>query len=152
MKVIVCVDNNGGMSFNDRRQSKDEKVITATISMTQNINPKDHNRLWMNAYTARMFGFGRRKYASLDIMVDEDFLAHADRENDYCFVEVGSLKEYADKIDTLIIFRWNRTYPADTFFDLDARIPAWQCVEIDKLYAETHPEMTLEIYERRMPG
>ena len=27
MKVIVCVDDNNGMMFNNRRQSRDEKVI-----------------------------------------------------------------------------------------------------------------------------
>ena len=37
MKVIVCIDDNGGMLFNKRRQSRDRKVLEDISLMTDKI-------------------------------------------------------------------------------------------------------------------
>ena len=44
MKIIICLDDDNGMMFNNRRQSRDEKVVKDIIEMT------DGHSLWMNDY------------------------------------------------------------------------------------------------------
>lgn len=62
-------------------------------------------RLLMDKYSSRIFG-------GYEVVIDEDFLENAEK-NDYCFVERADIKAYADKIETLIVFKWNRAYPSD---------------------------------------
>ena len=49
MNVIICIDNNGGMLFNYRRQSKDRFVQEDIIQLIGN------HRLWMNQFTKNQF-------------------------------------------------------------------------------------------------
>ena len=41
MKIIVCLDDNNGMLFNNRRQSRDKTVVEDIISVYQNSTDKD---------------------------------------------------------------------------------------------------------------
>ena len=42
MKLIICVDDNNGMMFNRRRQSKDREVRHDILAYTM------PERIWMN--------------------------------------------------------------------------------------------------------
>ncbi len=107
MVIIVVLDDNNGMMFNNRRQSQD-RLLRENI-----INECNGAKLWINKYTEKQF----EQPLLENIMVDEAFLDKAENE-DYCFVENLSLTGYEDKIDKIVIFRWNRVYPADKWFDL----------------------------------
>ena len=50
MKLILCVDDKGGLAFNHRRQSRD-RVLNEHILMHCGIH-----RLWISPYTAKLFG------------------------------------------------------------------------------------------------
>ena len=76
MKIIVCVDNKGGVMFNRRRQSQDRVLREHILEMTSG------HALWMNSYSAKMFG------DHSGIIVTEDFLDRAS-EDDFCFMEPG---------------------------------------------------------------
>lgn len=63
MILITCVDDAGGLLFNNRRQSQDRilrKEILAQVS---------GQKLWMDAYTAALF-----EGENASIEVAEDFL------------------------------------------------------------------------------
>ena len=45
MKLIICVDDNNGMMFNRRRQSKDREVRHDILAYTM------PERIWMNEYS-----------------------------------------------------------------------------------------------------
>ncbi len=80
MKVIACVDNQGGMLFNNRRQSRDQMLCQYILDMTGGA------RLWMNKYSEKLFlGADNAK-----ICVSEDFLDKAG-SGEYCFVENKAL-------------------------------------------------------------
>ena len=56
--------------------------------------------------------------AECSVSISESFLADADAK-DYCFVENTSVAEFKEKISRLVIYQWNRDYPADFYFDID---------------------------------
>ena len=49
MRIIVCVDEKGGMSFGGRRQSRDRVVKDRILELTADAN------LWMNRDSAGQF-------------------------------------------------------------------------------------------------
>ena len=108
MIVIACLDDNGGMMFNHRRQSQD-RVLRAHIAALVG-----GAMLWMNHYSAQQFDAESIQHLN----VDDAFLQEAVR-GDYCFVEDAALAPFERWIEKIIIFRWHRTYPADHHFDID---------------------------------
>ena len=103
MRVIVCLDEMGGMMFNHRRQSRDRTVIADVIASV------GAGRLWLAPYSEKLF-----VEAGADYVAEEDFLANAG-EGDTCFVEDRHLAQWAERIDELVIYHWNRRYPADLY-------------------------------------
>ncbi|MBQ3118443.1 MAG: ribonuclease Z [Clostridia bacterium] len=90
MVLIVCTDTSGGMSFNNRRLSRDEEVI----KRIKNLAPK----LYINAYSKDLFpeateGLGDVYFAELDL---PDCVP-----------------------DEIYLFNWNRLYPKDLTFTID---------------------------------
>lgn len=134
MIVMVCLDDHNGMLFNHRRQSRDKMLYEYIQHLTEG------KRLWMNRYSAPLFA------DASDAMVAEDFLEQAAQE-DYCFVENVSLKHYEAKIQRLLVFRWNRVYPADMHLDLllDAQ---WHLVGQEEFSGNSHEKITMEVYEK----
>ena len=108
MIAIVCLDDKNGMSFNHRRQSRDVCLRTWMMEMTRG------SRLWMSDYSAGQFSEKERE----GIWVSNSFLEKAG-EGDYVFVEDDALAPYERKVEKLVVFRWNRVYPGDRYFDLD---------------------------------
>lgn len=134
MIIIVCLDDNNGMLFNHRRQSQD-KVLREHILQEVGYAP-----IWMNAYSAGQFDA-----AGTRLRVCEDFMEKASYA-DFCFVEDRALKPYLPQIKEVIIYRWNRIYPADFYFDLDLR--DWKRDEIEEFAGSSHEKITRERYIR----
>lgn len=134
MIVMVCIDDNGGMMFNNRRQSRD-KVLTQKV-----IDIANGHKLYIDSYSAPLFeGF------SADITVDDSFLDNAGGE-DFCFVENRSLKPYEQSIDKLIVFKWNRKYPSD--FDLDISLDSFTLISSEDFVGNSHEKITMEVYDK----
>ena len=107
MTVIVCIDNANGMMFNHRRQSRDANVVR---NILKTINGAS---LLVAPYSEPLFS-----QAECNIFGSDSFLADAGVE-DYCFVENTSVAEFKERISKLIIYKWDRDYPADFYFDID---------------------------------
>ena len=123
--------------FNHRRQSQD-RVLRAHIAELVG-----GARLWMNHYSAQQFDAESIQHLN----VDDDFLQEA-VEGDYCFVEDAALTPYEIWIEKMILFRWNRTYPADQFFDIDLCGGNWKLSESIEFAGHSHERITLEVYLR----
>ncbi len=139
MKVIVCLDDNNGMLFNKRRQSQDKAV---RLNM---INHLHGQKLWMNEYSAKQF----EESFQDSIAIDENPVENAGKA-DYCFAENFTLSPYEEKISTLIIYRWNRKYPADMCLDMD--LSNWKAVHIEEFPGNSHEKITREEYIRGITG
>lgn len=90
----------------------------------------------MNFYTYELYKDFK------NAVVSEDFLSRA-KADDYCLLETCSVKEDEEKIRELFIFRWNKVYPADTYFDLDLSL--WNLAELEELEGSSH-SITKERY------
>lgn len=137
MKIIVCVDDNNGMMFNKRRQSRDSVLIQDIIAHLNGSN------LLIDPYSEKLF-------ANSDIdafFISEEFLAEAEPD-DYCFVEKHALSKHISRIDELIIYRWNRKYPADTYLDIDPTAIGMKLISTAEFAGSSHDKITKELYRK----
>ena len=137
MIIIQCVDNRNGTFFNRRRQSQDRLLRSRILSELHG------RRLWMNAYSLRQF----QKELPLEVRlsVDEDFLTKAGI-GEVCFVEGLPLLPWLDRIEQVILYRWTRDYPADTYLDLALDAPPWSLAAREDFPGFSHPMLTKEVY------
>lgn len=137
MIVMMCVDDNGGTMFNGRRQSRDRVLREEVLARTQG------RRLWMNASSAALFAPEEEE----QIAVAEDFLDRA-LPGEFCFAEGAALAPSEERIEELILFRWNRVYPADRFFDLPLEERGWRLTGTREFPGSSHERITEEVYRR----
>ena len=135
MTVIVCLDNANGMMFNHRRQSRDANVAKDTLNTIHGAS------LLIAPYSESLFA-----QAECSVSISESFLADADAK-DYCFVENTSVAEFKEKISRLVIYKWNRDYPADFYFDIDYASD-YKLETTPDFGGPSHEQITKEVYVR----
>lgn len=132
MNIMACIDDNYGQLFNGRRQSRDIQVISKILEIA------DGNNLLINSFSQKLF----KEKAK----VREDFLESA-AEDDFCFVENVKVSEYIHKINKVYLFKWNRNYPADFFFDLDLN-SNFNLISVEEFEGNSHELITLEVWAK----
>ena len=132
MIAAVCIEDRGGMSFCGRRVSRDRVQQADLLAWCAG------RRLWMNGKSAALF-------AGAGITADEDFLEKAG-PGEVCFVEDRPLAPVLDRLEGLVVYRWNRTYPSDRKLDLD--LSCFTLTEQTEFPGNSHETITREIYER----
>lgn len=128
MILIVCVDDNMGMAFNHRRQSQDRLLRRRLLERV------GASKLWMSPYTARQFDV-----LPENVRVSETFLPEAEA-GEYFFAELSC----PDDAEGVVLYRWNRSYPADVHFTL--ALSAFRLTERTDFAGFSHPKITEEIY------
>ena len=136
MKLIVCLDDKNGMSFNGRRQSTDSAVTARILELV------GEQVLYINGYSKKLFG-GEIE----NIVTDDRFLDIAGR-SDYCFAEITDVSDYLEQADEIVIFRWNRVYPADMYFPVHLLDSQWKRKETYEFTGSSHQKITQEVYYR----
>lgn len=136
MTVVVCVDDNGGVMFNSRRQSQDKILRAKVLSM---LNGK---QLLVSSYTAKQFFLDDQPH----LRVSDKCYQEASSE-DICFAEdiLPNLSDHSLK--SIVLFKWNRVYPADRFFDTAALIN-WKLISTEDFSGNSHEKITMEVYAR----
>ena len=136
MKIIVCIEDNGGMMFNGRRLSRDRLLIR---DIERSVG---QGMLRMSEYSAPLFAD-----TSCLTTVSASFLEEAEPV-DYCFVENRSLASYLPQIDEIWIYHWNRRYPADHFLDINPQACGFQLSSVTEFVGHSHQTITKEIFKR----
>lgn len=132
MIPIVFIDNSGGMSFNNRRQSRDSILNKRILALSEK------SVLLMNSYSYKLF-----ENLKNSIIVNEKFLEVAS-EGQFCFNESFNLSEFKNKIEKIIVYKWNRDYPAD--FYLDINLNELKLESVFEFEGSSHEKITEEIY------
>lgn len=132
MILIVCLDDQNGMAFNHRRQSRDRVLIDRIESLAVG------GKLWMAPYSQKLF-------TSENIVASTDYLSEAG-VGDYCFAELDDVKPYEEQIQKAIVFRWNRHYPSDLKFGIN--LSNWRLVASEEFPGSSHEKITMEVYEK----
>lgn len=136
MKLILCLDKNNGIAFNNRRQSQDQEVTADIVRLATN------SMLWISKYSEALFsGYDKDR-----IKVSDEFISQM-RACDYAFVEVEIPDFDINQVDEIIIYWWNRDYPSDV------RLDATILNEFNKISSVdfagfSHEKITKEVYKR----
>lgn len=138
MTAIVCIDDRGGMLFNKRRQSRDRVLTEHVVNLAKN----EGARLLASPFSEKLLA----EFTDSAVICED--LLDAAEENDICFVEDRKLLPYKEKIDRLIVFRWNRTYPYDFTLDIDPTSPEWHLSFTEELVGYSHEKITKEVYTK----
>ena len=130
MIAIVCLDENNGMFFNERRQSKDRYVSRDIVHMVEN------NTLYINEYSKELF-----ENTPANIQISEDYFNQVS-DNEYCFIE----NQIVDilKAKKVVVYRWDKVYPAD--YKLPLR--QYNLVSTLEFQGYSHDKIVKEVYER----
>ncbi|MDO4618530.1 MAG: ribonuclease Z [Clostridia bacterium] len=135
MKIIACIEERNGMSFNLRRVSSDKKVIERIWKLLKG------GSLWLSEYSAPLF-----KDTALQLKTDSAFLSKAQYE-DYCFVENTDVTPYIAKCSGLILFKWNKKYPSDLKFPTESVVSGKIMKFSEEFSGTSHDKITMEVYE-----
>ena len=128
MKLIVCLDDNNGMMFNKRRQSRDRVLIENALEICKG------EKLYTNEYSAKLFPEN-----TVEMFENIEQIG-----NSFCFAEDFNVNE--EYVDEIIVYKWNRLYPADTYFNIDLK--NWSLIESVDFEGSSHEKITREIYRR----
>ena len=136
MILALCVDDKKGMAFNGRRQSMD-RLLRADLLAEAGEGP-----LWVIPYTAKQFD-----PAPTGLRVSEDFLLQAG-PGEVSFAEFPPLAQVLDRVEGILLYRWNRTYPADQYLDFDPAAAGFRLVSAGDFSGSSHTTLTKEVYTR----
>lgn len=134
MKLIVCIDKFNGTMFNKRRQSRDANLIDDLIELIGS------SELYISNYSKPLF----EKYNSAQIIDDPSSILKKDA---YYFLEGNTDDIPLNYIDELVIYKWNRHYPADVHFNIDLSL-----FKLDSVFdfeGSSHKKITREVYKRK---
>lgn len=134
MKLIVCVDDNLGISFFGKRQSMDEIQRKDVFETVKN------NKVYLSQYSYDLY-----KDLNLDFKI-----VSGDEENDfdgYFIYEGEFLESFIDYIDEIICYNWNRNYPFDETFD-ELKKDIWKEIERLEFVGKSHEKITKIRYVR----
>lgn len=131
MTLIFCLDDECGIAFNERRQSRDRE-LNADI-----LKDAVGKTLCMSAYSAKLFD-------GANVQVSEAPSA----QQDIYFLELKSPRDYITLANRVIVYRWNRHYPSDVRFDAKLSDFGFKLSESYDITGYSHEKITKEIYER----
>ena len=134
--VAVCVDDLGGMLFGGRRQSRDRVMISDLIAFAGD------KKIIINDFSLPLF-----KDYNDKIIISSHPLKDA-TEDEVCFIENIPLADYKEKIETLVIYRWNRKYPFDFSLDINPLEEGFHLHKKADFKGNSHDKITKEIYEK----
>jgi len=133
MLAALCLDNRGGLSFHSRRLSRDRAQQEDLLHLCG-----DHP-LWLAPYSAPLFDW------ALDRVVVDDALLDRAGPGELCFLE--DRLPLIEGLEGLILYRWNRSYPADIHFQPDRS--AFTLTEKTEFPGTSHDCLTRELYLRK---
>lgn len=133
MTLVLCLDGNNGMMFNGRRQSSDRVVDKCIIDLSTG------GRLLVDTYSTKRFPEA--------LLIGHEL--NALKDDDVCFAENADIARICiDHADRVIIYRWDKIYPADVYFSAPLTKPTWRKVKTEDLTGYSHKQITKEVYVR----
>ena len=134
MKLIVCLDDRGGMLFNKRRVSSDRVVTEKVKELCR------EQKLFVTPYTYKLFAAEENV-----ICTEEPFSAAIDH---WYFAEDRDVSCLLPLVEQVVIFYWNRTYPADLYFPVEKVRNDWKRICSEEFCGHSHQRITMEVYSR----
>ncbi len=131
MIVFACVDDNFGLCFNKRRQSRDKTVYDRIYEI---IGDK---KLYITEFSKELFKEDKI------LIKKEVFISD---EETFFFIE-NEIPENLCKAEKIILFHWNRNYPSDLKFTLP---DCFKEVNRYEFKGNSHDKITEITYEKNI--
>ena len=132
MKLIVCVDDMGGILFNRRRVSSDQLVIADLIGYV------GESKLFASEYSRKLFPTGEK------VALLSDFSAVA--VDDYVFLEDDLPQSVWEQVREVVVYHWNRLYPSDVRFPIEEIQKLGKLNSVVEFKGNSHEKITREVY------
>ena len=127
MTLILWAGKNGEMLFNRRRCSRDRAVIADILTIYA------VDQICVSAYSAPLFA-GARMIDSLE-----------EAKKDVLFLEDLPLSLALTMADKLIVYRFDRVYPANVYLEIPNDFQLRKSTEFAGF---SHDKITREVYEK----
>lgn len=128
MRLIVIIDENNGLSFNNRRQTQDSFLIKHMIEIAE----RESSIIWIKDRSKDLF----EGYSNVQILDVDCFSIPA---GDFIFLEDGDANEVAMASDVIYLYQWDKTYPSDEVFVFTNQLlNAFDVVESEEIEGEYH--------------
>jgi len=148
MKLIICIDDRGGYSFNHRRVSFDRIQISHMFQKVKEAK----GTLFYNRYTEKNIyrdeinaAAEAGKEYEFRMETGAEFLKKACEADGYAFVENVALKGYYSELTEVMLYRFNRTYPFDLQFP-EKILEGFILVEEEEFEGSSHEQMNYQRY------
>ncbi len=125
MNIVVCVDDNFGMLFNNRRVSSDIKII-------EDIN-KNIELIHISKFSEKLFD---KNYSIEDTLVEG-----------HNFVEDKSLENMENIINSITIYYFNRKYPSDLKLKLNLNM--YELISETQFEGNSHKKITKKVFRSK---
>lgn len=127
MTLYICLDDKNGLRFNKRRQSRDAALL-------EDIRSQLSGDLLIDPFSEKLIREAQIPYV-LPPQTAEDFFSED--------VPTEALLENCSKV---VIYRWNRHYPADVRWDPDLEERGFSLEETVEFPGKSHEKITREVY------
>ena len=133
MTLYFCLDDRGGMLFNHRRQSRDAAVL-------EDIRSRVTGDLLVDPFSAKLMERAQIPFAYAPEEITESIA------DGHFLVEARQPGQWVNFADTVVLYRWNRHYPADLYFDIDLTAMGFVLQETMDFPGKSHENITREVY------
>lgn len=135
MTIYVCLDDKNGMLFNNRRQSRDTMVL-------EDIRAGLPDVLTIDPFSEKLI-----RSAEIPYVLAPEEPASLSPEAHF-FVENRAAADIVPMASSVVIYRWNRRYPADVFWDIDLVAYGFSLIQTSQFPGKSHEIITKEVYEK----
>lgn len=136
MKLVICIDERGGMAFGGRRVSRDRLLISDLSELISD------STLFIEPYSAELF-----EDSNLNIIVSDKPMRSAEA-GDFAFIELFDPAPYLNLAEELIIYKWNRRYPFDLSMSKTPSELGFKLKSVFEFKGRAHDKITREIYTK----
>ena len=135
MTLYFCLDDRNGLGFNHRRQSRDAAVL-------EDIHSRMTGELLIDPLSQRLLQETEIPYCIALAELTESL------PGVHYFVEQREPGDWVALADRVVLYRWNRHYPADRWFDIDLSAMGFSMTDTADFSGKSHEKITREVYER----
>ena len=135
IKLAITLDDNGGMMFNKRRQSRDKRLIADLCAKTTGY-------IYISPYSELLFEEYRDRIQIVGNPLSEC------PDGAVAFTEGLLLGSYVNDIDELFVYKWNTLYPSDIKIDIDIKGSGFKMIAKYEFTGNSHDKITKEVYKK----
>ena len=136
MKLVICVDDRGGMLFNKRRVSRDKLMI---LDLAEYVGD---GTLFIDPYSEELFS-----EVCLNMIISENPIKFAE-DGDFVFVERCEPRPFAERASEIVIYKWNRRYPFDMAMDFSPEELGFKLASVFEFQGNAHDKIIREVYTK----